>query len=220
MILTGPNRGGSEWHLGLPRVDLIYQMGWQALWNSESHLTCSSGKRPQNLQKILGILESRTFLPEFRRILVQLIHWTTEEMNQRYPASGNRSHSLLAAEPRQTRCHGWGFSPLVSICLSVSRSDHRASQVLLVVLKKKKKKPAYQHRKCNVGSRPESGRSSGGGHGNPLQSLAWRIPWTDHWLINSWTWLKWLSIHMHAQVWTWWVPPLMGGSGEQNHGCV
>ena len=24
-----------------------------------------------------------------------------------------------------------------------------------------------------------SGRSPGGGHGNPLQCLAWRIPWTE-----------------------------------------
>ena len=38
---------------------------------------------------------------------------------------------------------------------------------------------------CNAGdtgevdSIPESGRSSGGGHGNPLQYFAWRIPWTE-----------------------------------------
>ena len=25
----------------------------------------------------------------------------------------------------------------------------------------------------------ESGKSSGGGNGNPLQILAWRIPWTE-----------------------------------------
>ena len=25
----------------------------------------------------------------------------------------------------------------------------------------------------------ESGRSPGGGHGNPLSILAWRIPWTE-----------------------------------------
>ena len=30
-----------------------------------------------------------------------------------------------------------------------------------------------------AGSIPESGRSPGGGHGNPLQILAWRIPWTE-----------------------------------------
>jgi len=26
---------------------------------------------------------------------------------------------------------------------------------------------------------PGSGRSPGGGHGNPLQYLAWKIPWTE-----------------------------------------
>ena len=34
---------------------------------------------------------------------------------------------------------------------------------------------------CNVGdlcSIPGLGRSPGGGHGNPLRILAWRIPWT------------------------------------------
>ena len=31
----------------------------------------------------------------------------------------------------------------------------------------------------DVGSIPESERSSGGGHGNPLQYLASRIPWTE-----------------------------------------
>ena len=31
----------------------------------------------------------------------------------------------------------------------------------------------------DVGSISGSGRSPGGGHGNPLQYLAWRIPWTE-----------------------------------------
>ena len=30
-----------------------------------------------------------------------------------------------------------------------------------------------------VGSIPGSGKSPGGGHGNPLNILAWRIPWTE-----------------------------------------
>ena len=30
----------------------------------------------------------------------------------------------------------------------------------------------------DTGLIPGSGRSSGGGHGNPLQYSAWRIPWT------------------------------------------
>ena len=35
---------------------------------------------------------------------------------------------------------------------------------------------------CNagdLGSIPGLGRSPGGGHGNPLQFLAWSIPWTE-----------------------------------------
>ena len=35
---------------------------------------------------------------------------------------------------------------------------------------------------CNVGdpgSIPGSGRSPGGGNGNPLSILAWKIPWTE-----------------------------------------
>ena len=35
---------------------------------------------------------------------------------------------------------------------------------------------------CNAGdpgSIPGSGRSPGEGNGNPLQDLAWRIPWTE-----------------------------------------
>ena len=35
---------------------------------------------------------------------------------------------------------------------------------------------------CNAGVQgliPESGRSPGEGNGNPLQDLAWRIPWTE-----------------------------------------
>ena len=35
---------------------------------------------------------------------------------------------------------------------------------------------------CNMGDLgliPELGRSPGGGHGNPLDVLAWRVPWTE-----------------------------------------
>ena len=31
----------------------------------------------------------------------------------------------------------------------------------------------------DLGSIPGSGRSPGGGHGNPLQYFSWRIPWTE-----------------------------------------
>ena len=55
-----------------------------------------------------------------------------------------------------------------------------------------------------VDSIPESGRSPGGGHGNPLQYFAWRIPWTEaswqvtiHRATKSQRWLKRLSMHEH-----------------------
>ena len=31
----------------------------------------------------------------------------------------------------------------------------------------------------DAGSIPGLGRSPGGGHGNPLSVLAWRLPWTE-----------------------------------------
>ena len=52
---------------------------------------------------------------------------------------------------------------------------HVASQVVLVV----KKLPANSGDIRDVGSIPGSGRSPGGGHGNPLQYFAWRVSWTE-----------------------------------------
>jgi len=40
-------------------------------------------------------------------------------------------------------------------------------------------KPANAGTARNLGSISGSGRSPGGGHGNPLSSLAWKIPWTE-----------------------------------------
>ena len=50
-----------------------------------------------------------------------------------------------------------------------------ASQVVLVV----KNPPANAGDIRDTGLIPGSGRSPGGGHGNPLQFLAWRISWTE-----------------------------------------
>ena len=62
----------------------------------------------------------------------------------------------------------------------------------------------------DVGLIPGLGRSSGGGHGNTLQFLAWRIPmnretWRAavHRVTQSWTWLKQLSTHarlLHSDI--------------------
>ena len=50
-----------------------------------------------------------------------------------------------------------------------------ASQVVLVV----KNLPVNAGDIRDVGSIPGSGRSPGGGHSNPLEVHAWRIPWTE-----------------------------------------
>ena len=60
----------------------------------------------------------------------------------------------------------------------------------------------------NMGLIPGSGRSLEGGHGNPLQYSCWKKPHIErgaqqamvHSVPKSWTWLKWLSAHMHS--WT------------------
>ena len=57
----------------------------------------------------------------------------------------------------------------------------------------------------DAGSIPGLGRCPGGGHGNPLQHSAWRIPvdrgaWQAkvHRVAKSWTRLKQLSTHTHV----------------------
>ena len=42
-----------------------------------------------------------------------------------------------------------------------------------------KKPPANAGDAGDTGSIPGSGRSPGGGNGNPLQYPAWKIPWTE-----------------------------------------
>ena len=78
-----------------------------------------------------------------------------------------------------------------------------ASQVALVV----ENPPANAEDVRDAGSVPGSGRSPGGGHGNPLQSsclenpmvrAAWRA--TVHRVAKSWTQLKRLSRHSHVRI--------------------
>ena len=57
---------------------------------------------------------------------------------------------------------------VVSICSG-------AFWVVLVV----KNLPTNAEDKRDMGSNPGSGRSPGGGHGNPLQYTGQRIPWTE-----------------------------------------
>ena len=42
-----------------------------------------------------------------------------------------------------------------------------------------KNPPAHAGNEGDEGSIPGSGRSPGGGHGNPSSILAWRIPWAE-----------------------------------------
>ena len=51
----------------------------------------------------------------------------------------------------------------------------RGSQVALEV----NDPPANVGDARHMSSVPRSGRSSGGGHGNPLQHSSWRIQWTE-----------------------------------------
>ena len=75
-----------------------------------------------------------------------------------------------------------------------------ASQVVLAV-----NPPANAGEMRDIGSSPGSGRSPGGGHGNPLQyscleNLMDRGAWqaTVHSIIKSQTRLKWFSTHVHV----------------------
>ena len=70
-----------------------------------------------------------------------------------------------------------------------------------------KNRPANAEAVRDAGSIPGSGRSLGGGNGNPLQSSCLdnamdRGAWwnTVHGVTKSWTWLNWLSIHAHSQL--------------------
>ena len=87
-------------------------------------------------------------------------------------------------------CSLWDLS-------SLTRELVRASQVALVV----KNPPANTEDMREAGSIPESGRSPGGGHGNPLQYACLESPmgrgnwWATLVSTKSWTWLKRLSTH-------------------------
>ena len=60
----------------------------------------------------------------------------------------------------------------MGLYLSMKWGFSNASQVILVVKN-------LLANAGDTGSIHGSGRSPGGGHGNPLSTLAWRIPWTE-----------------------------------------
>lgn len=90
--------------------------GLQALWNTESHLIYPPWKRSQNLQKILRRLESRTFLQESTRALVQLIHLTKEKNEMEMPCELKQvtkvvNYRIETTAPNPKWYHELSFSP-------------------------------------------------------------------------------------------------------------
>ena len=106
------------------------------------------------------------------------------------------SHSsFFSLSPMELRITSYIFLSVHSFVINSSVLV-RASQVALVV----KYMPANSEDVRDVGSIFRLGRCPGGGHGNPLQYSAWRIPmykgaWqaTVHRVSKSQTRLKWLS---------------------------
>ena len=64
---------------------------------------------------------------------------------------------------------------MIALQITPTLNYNRASQVELLV----KNPPSNAGDVRDAGSIPGSGRSPGEGNGNPLQYLAWRIPWTE-----------------------------------------
>ena len=63
--------------------------------------------------------------------------------------------------------------------------------------------PTMQSNPGDVGSIFLGGRSSGAGHGNPLQYSSWRIPWTEaivHGVAKRQTWLSYWHFHFRRCV--------------------
>ena len=85
----------------------------------------------------------------------------------------------------------------------VKYMQKQASQVVLMV-KNLPTKARDSREKISI---PGSGRSPGGGHGNPLWCSCLENP-TDrgarraavHRVTKSWTWLNWLGTHMHPPI--------------------
>ena len=91
--------------------------------------------------------------------------------------------------------------------LCVSSISFGASQVVLVI----KNLPANARDIRDVEKILRSGRSPGGGHGNPLQYPCLDNPmdrgawWASvHRLAKSWTWLNQLNIH-ELQIFSFWL---------------
>ena len=81
---------------------------------------------------------------------------------------------MRVAKWKKPVCKGYGLSDSKYMIFWEKQlyGDSRASQVALAV----KNPPANAG---DMSSIPGSARSSGGGHGNPLQYSCWRIPWTE-----------------------------------------
>ena len=83
-------------------------------------------------------------------------------------------HKSRNAFPLCSQQNGWHTMCVCFFLTMCSIHIYGASQVALAV----KNPPANAGDIWDKGSIPGSGRSPGGGHGNPLQYSCWRIPWT------------------------------------------
>ena len=120
--------------------------------------------------KILNFLSSNdTFKKVERQTRVEKIfpiHITEKGLMSSYILEWTRWQSIIL-----TSKNGNSYS----LTFKNSYRSIRACQVALLV----KNQPASAgdvRDKCSI---PRSGRSPGGGHDNPLQYFAWRIPWTE-----------------------------------------
>ena len=100
--------------------------------------------------------------------------WATREARfpcrSSYPKVWSHAHRLELQNQRLRHSH-----------LKLEEPINQTISQLIWVIQNRSLLPLsnYRRREGDSGSIPRSGRSPGGGHGNPLQYLAWRIPWTE-----------------------------------------
>ena len=122
----------------------------------------------ENYQDIISVFLGHIFSPEDFRLPQDVpSHIQTTEEEGRWEVqtsnlSGEKSNSKSQPQLKVALCFSLKIMP-----------DQKELQPSLA---------AHPWSACNAGDLglyPGSARSPGGGHGNPLQHLAWRIPWTE-----------------------------------------
>ena len=138
------------------------------------------------------------YWPEYIIILLLSLHVFIlfPHVNVHFMKSGNLDllFFILSPVPNQEPGFQGTFNKLLLNILFT-----RASQVTLLI----KNLSANAEEVRDMGSIPGAGRSPGGGHGNPLHYSCLENPmdgrtwWaTVHKVVQSWTWLKGLSMHV------------------------